>query len=75
MLHLGFHDDLTHQARKELQERGFQLMEAREGTKRNIGCCCSRSKRSASPITTEKASTRPHAAWCGTRNLGWPQER
>ena len=34
VLHLGFHDDLTHQARQELQERGFQLMEAREGTKR-----------------------------------------
>ena len=34
VLHLGFHNDLTHQARKALQERGFQLMEAREGTQR-----------------------------------------
>tara|TARA_B100000674_G_scaffold70005_1_gene48363 strand:+ start:217 stop:633 length:417 start_codon:yes stop_codon:yes gene_type:complete len=34
VMYLGFHDDLTEQSLRQLSERGFQLLEAREGTRR-----------------------------------------
>ncbi len=34
VMYLGFDDDLTERSLKKLNERGFQLLEAREGTRR-----------------------------------------
>ena len=34
VMYLGFHDDLTERSLTQLRERGFQLLEAREGTRR-----------------------------------------
>ena len=34
VMYLGFQDDLNEQSLKQLRERGFQLLEAREGTRR-----------------------------------------
>ena len=34
VMYLGFQDDLNEQTLKQLRERGFQLLEAREGTRR-----------------------------------------
>ena len=34
VMYLGFHDDLTERSLMQLRERGFQLLEAREGTRR-----------------------------------------
>ena len=34
VMHLGFNDDLSEQVLANLEERGFQLLEAREGTRR-----------------------------------------
>ena len=34
VMYLGFQDDLNEQSLKQLRERGFQLLESREGTRR-----------------------------------------
>ena len=34
VMYLGFHNDLSEQSLRQLRERGFQLLEAREGTRR-----------------------------------------
>ena len=34
VMYLGFQDDLNEQSLKQFRERGFQLLEAREGTRR-----------------------------------------
>ena len=43
----------------EHQQRGFELMEARRGTRREGVCCCSPSRRSAFRAATAMAASMP----------------
>ena len=73
VLYLGFRDDFNDQSLRQLRERGFQLMEAREGTRREHRLLLLTLKEIGySPGYGEEYYQASRSLTRHLRNLGWP---
>ena len=73
VMYLGFRDDLSEQSLRQLRERGFQLLEAREGTRREHRLLLLTLKEIGhSPSYGEGYYKASKSLARHLRNLGWP---